>query len=505
MFAQSLSAKCNRDLGTSPGPGYHSIVKSINLLFAFALLAVPGAFGQGLPDLGDVSQSELTPLQERRLGLGIMREIRADRSYSDDVEITDYLNTLGYRLVSAGASSRQEFDFFLILDPQVNAFALPGGFVGVNSGLLLAAQSESELASVLAHEIAHVTQHHIARMLVAQKQAAITSLAGLALAILAARVNSQMSQAALMASQAGSVQSSLNFTRDNEREADRVGFQTLEQAGFDPQAMPLFFERLQHATRFYETGAPSYLRTHPLTYERIADMQNRAQDLPYRQVPDSLEFQLIRAKLKAMQGSPQDSVAFFEESLKERRYLSEAASRYGMVAALIRYKAYARAKQELETLRNTVRSSPIIDTLAAQLYLAAGDIPAALQTYRKALTNYPGYRALVYDYADALLRSRQPEEALKLVESRLQYTLSDYQLYQLQAQCYAALNKSLQQHRALAESYYRLGNIPAAIEQLVLAQKSGGSDFYQQSSVDARLRELRMIDSDTRKEGRDKK
>jgi predicted Zn-dependent protease len=480
-------------------------VKSINLLLAFALLAIPGAFGQGLPDLGDVSQSEFSPLQERRLGEGIMREIRADRSYSDDAEIADYLNTLGYRLVSAGGESRQGFEFFLIVDPQVNAFALPGGFIGVNSGLILAAQSESELASVLSHEIAHVTQHHIARMLGEQKQAAITSLAGLAIAILASRVSSQMSQAALVASQAASVQSSLNFTRANEREADRVGFQTLEHAGFDPQAMPLFFERLQRSTRFYETAAPSYLRTHPLSYERIADMQNRAQNLQYRQVPDSLEFQLIRAKLKASQDSPQESIAFFEESLKERKYLSEAASRYGLVAALIRAKTYARARQELRALRKTVPASPIVDTLAARLFDAAGDGTAALQTYREALKNYPGYRALVYDYADALLRNRQPEEALKLIESRQQYSASDHRLYELQARAYAALNRSLLQHRALAESQYRRGNIPAAIEQLVLAQKSGDGDFYQQSSIEARLKELRSIDNEMRKEGRNKR
>ena len=480
-------------------------MKPINLLLAFVLLAIPGAFGQGLPDLGDVSQSEFSPVQERRLGEGIMREIRADRSYSDDAEVAHYLNTLGYRLVSAGGESRQEFDFFLMVDPQINAFALPGGFIGVNSGLILAAQSESELASVLSHEIAHVTQHHIARMLGEQKTSAITSLAGLAIAILASRVSSDMSQAALVVSQAASVQSSLNFTRANEREADRVGFQTLEHAGFDPQAMPLFFERLQRSTRFYETAAPSYLRTHPLTYERIADMQNRAQNLQYRQVPDNLDFQLIRAKLKAAQDSPQESVAFFEESLKERKYLSEAASRYGLVAALIRAKTYARATQELRALRKTVRSSPIVDTLAARLFDAAGDGTAALQTYREALKNYPGYRALVYDYADALLRNRQPEEALKLIESRLQYSASDYRLYQLQARAYAALNKSLQQHRALAESQYRLGNIPAAIEQLVLAQKSGDGDFYQQSSVDARLRELRSIDNEMRKENRGKR
>jgi predicted Zn-dependent protease len=240
-------------------------VKLLKILLALMTLAMPAAIGQGLPDLGDVSQSDFSPVQERRMGDSIMREIRSDRSYSDDAEAVDYLNTLGYRLVSASPDTRQDFDFFLILDPQVNAFALPGGFIGVNSGLILAAQSESELAGVMSHEIAHVTQRHIARMLSAQKQAQLISLAGLALAILAARANSDLAQAALVGSQANYIQTALNFTRDNEREADRVGFQILERAGFDPHGIPLFFERLQRSTRFHEGGAPSYLRTHPLT------------------------------------------------------------------------------------------------------------------------------------------------------------------------------------------------------------------------------------------------
>ena len=480
-------------------------MQPVNLILALMLLAIPAAIGQGLPDLGDASQSEMSPLQERRIGESVMREIRADLSYSDDPEITDYLNSLGNRLAAASADSRQEFYFFLIVDPQVNAFALPGGFIGVNSGLLLTAQSESELAGVLSHEIGHVVQRHFARMLVAQKESQLISLAAIAIAVLAARANSQLSQAAMVGSQAGAVQSALNFTRANEQEADRVGFQIIEKAGFDPEGMAAFFGRMLRATRFYETAAPSYLRTHPLTTERIADMQNRAQNLHYRQVQDSLDFQLARAKLKAAQDSPQDSVTFFEESLKERKYLSEAASRYGLVSALIRARAYARAATELQALRKVVRANPFVDTLMAQFYGATGDNAAALQTYREALKNYPEYRALVYNFAEALIRNRQPAEALKLVESRLQYTSSDYRLYQLQAQCYAALNKSLQQHRALAESYYQLGNIRAAIEQLMLAQKGGDGDFYQQSSVDARLRELRAIDNEQRKQGRDKR
>ena len=466
------------------------------------LCALPAALGQGLPDLGDVSQSEMSPQTERRLGESIMREIRADPSYSDDAEITDYLNTLGYKLVAASADSRQEFNFFLITDTQVNAFALPGGFVGINSGLILTAQSESELAGVVSHEVAHVTQRHMARMLAAQKQSTVTTLAMLAVAVLAARASPDLAQAAVIGAGAVSIQSQLNYTRDHEREADRVGFQVLEKAGFDAQAMALFFERMQKATRFYETSAPAYLRTHPLTYERIADMQSRAQNLPYRQVPDSLDFQLARAKIKAAQDTPEEALAFFQQSLGERKYLSEAASRYGLVAALIRSKAYARAGKELQALRKALPDSAAVDALTARYYVASGDVGAALQTYRDSLKSHPGSRALVYGYAEVLLQNQQAGEALKLVESRLQYSVTDYKMYELQAKCYSALGKRLSQHRAQAESYFRKGNVQSAIEQLQLAQKSGDGDFYQLSSVDARLRELRALEAETKRENR---
>lgn len=474
----------------------------VRILLTCALLLVPIAAGQTLPDLGDISQSELSPLQERRLGESIMQQIRADPSFSEDPEVTDYLTALGYRLAGAGPDARQEFSFFLMVDPQVNAFALPGGFIGINSGLLLTAQSESELAGVMSHEIGHVVQRHFSRMLSAQKDTQIAALAGLAISILMARSNPDIAQAAMLGSQAGGIQSSLNFSRANEQEADRVGFQILEKAGFDPSAMAIFFERMLNATRFYQTTAPAYLRTHPLTTSRISDMQNRVQNLPYRQVPDSLEFQLMRAKLKAAQDTPAESVKFFEGSLKERKYLSEAASRYGLVEALIRAREFARAARELEVVRMSLAASPIIESLSARLAVASGNLTAALRIYREALRGFPAYRSLVYGYAETLLRVNQPEEALKLVESRLQYAVSDYQLYQLQARAYAALNKGMQQHRALAEAYFRMGNVRTAIEQLLLAQKAGDGDFFLQSSVEARLRELRRIDNETKKDGR---
>jgi predicted Zn-dependent protease len=472
----------------------------LRTLLAAWLLAVPGVLAQGLPDLGDVAQAGFTPLQERRLGESIMREIRADRDFYDDAEATDYVNSLGNRLASRSSESRQDFEFFLIRDSQINAFALPGGFIGVNTGLMLAGQAESEVAGVLAHEIAHVTQRHIARMLQQQKQSSITSIAALAAALLLSRVNSQAAEAAVAFGQAGVIQSQLNFTRDNEREADRVGLQILDQAGFDPRGMASFFERLQRATRVYESGAPSYLRTHPLTFERIADMQNRTEGMGYRQVPDSLEFQLIRAKLRAQLDAPRDAVVFFEQSLAERKFLSEAASRYGLVASLMRARDYTRARAELESLRKLAPANPIVDTLTCEFEYEADGPEKALPCYREALKIYPSYRALVYDNANALLQTNRPEEALRFVEVRLQVIADDYRLYLLQARAYAALNKRLAQHRAQAEAYARMGNLTGAMEQLRMGLKGGDGDFYQLSSAEARLRELRKLDDEMRRE-----
>lgn len=455
------------------------------------LLCVPRVLAQGLPELGDASAVAITPADERRLGESIMLEIRRDPSYLDDAEVADYVNSLGRRLTARSDAVRQEFEFFVMQDPQINAFALPGGFVGINSGLLLAAQSESEVAGVVGHEVAHVTQRHIARMINQQGQNQLMSIAALAVAILAARSNSQISEAAMVFGQAGVIQNQLNFTRDNEREADRVGLQMLDAAGFDPRGMAVFFERLQRATRIYEGGAPSYLRTHPLTFERIADIQNRVENLPYRQVPDGLDFQLIRAKLRAETGAARDAVAFFEASFSERKFLSETASRYGLVASLIRTRDFARARREIVPLRKT--PSPIIESLACRLEDAAGDSAGAPKCYQDARRAYPGYRALFYGHAEQLLRARQPAAVLQMIDSRLRVQPDDSRLYRLQALAYEAQGNRLQQHRAQGEAYFRSGQLGAAIEQMQIALKTGEGDFYQLSAVEARLRELRRM------------
>jgi beta-barrel assembly-enhancing protease len=471
------------------------------LLFAAAglLPAQPGP-GQSLPELGDSSQSVISPAQERKLGEAAMRQVHGSGAYLEDPEVVAYLNNLGHRLVLASSASRQDFEFFAINDPGINAFALPGGFVGVHTGLILLTQSESELASVLAHEISHVTQHHIARLIAGEQRNQLATLAAMAIAVLAARSRPDAASAAIATAQAANIQYQLDFSRDNEREADRIGFQVLDKSGFDTRAMSTMFERLQRSFRVYENNAPNYLRTHPVTYERIADATNRAETKPYRQVPDSRDFHFVRALLKSYQGTAQDAIIDFETSLAERKFNDESATRYGLVAALLRDKQLGRAVKELAVLERTAAPHAMIEAMAGQVLSQAGQRDIAIKRYQAALQRYPNHLQLVYDYPDALIETRQHAAAIEFIEGQLQRFPNDGRLHQLAAKSYAALGKKMQQHAHQGEYYVRLGNLRGAIEQFELAIKAGDGNFYQISTAESRLRGLKQDLADQGKE-----
>ena len=474
----------------------------MRILYLLALLAsfIPLSMADGLPDLGEASQAAFSPQQERRIGEAIMRDIYRDTHYLDDAEVSEYLNNLGYRLVSHSPDNQRDFEFFAIKDNTLNAFALPGGYIGVHTGLILAAQNESELAGVLAHEIAHVTQRHIARLIESQQQSTLPSLAALALAILASRSNPQLASAAITTVQAKSIQNQLDFTRDHEKEADRIGFQIMKQSGFDTNAMSNFFERLQKYNRVYENNAPEYLRTHPLTNDRIADMQNRAANIPYRQVPDSMDFQLIRAKLRAFQGRPEQAIAAFKEILNDKKYTYESSAHFGLANAYLRARNFTGANNELNILKKTNLNNAMIANFEAQLNIAEGQPETATELYKTAFKRYQGNRAIAYGYAESLLQGKHSKEALQLIKDQLRSFPGDAKLYDLQAQAYAAQGKNLLQHQSLAEAYFRRGNLTAAIEQLQIAQKTKDDDFYQASIIEARLKELRALDAESKKQ-----
>ncbi len=468
-------------------------------------IALPPVFAQTvLPDLGGAADGSLPPQVERRIGESIMRDIRFhEPSYVDDAEVTEYLNLLGGRLVAVAPDARQAFEFFAIRDPSINAFALPGGFIGVHTGLITSSASESELASVLAHEIAHVTQRHIARLVGAQERMKIPMIAATIAAILLGGSRPDLAAGATAAIQATGVQSQINYTRGFEREADRIGFQMLASADFDPRAMAAFFDKLQRATRVSDDGTvPGYLRTHPMSVDRMSDAQNRAEHLRYRQTQDSLEFHLVRAKLRAERGDARDAVTHFNDLLRDRRFANETAVSYGLAIALQRERRIADAQVEVDRLRAGKAASPMIDTLAANLRLAAGDGAGALALLAASRLRYPQRRSLLYATVEVLQALGRNAEALAMLAEPLRLYRSDARLYRLQAKSYAATGKRLLQHKAQAEVYLLQGSLPAAIEQLELARGASDGDFYQHSEVDARLRELRARHAQELREAR---
>ena len=487
----------------------------LKLFVIVALLAANTAFADGtlsgkpysapanldtsLPDLGDVSQTVLTPQDEQRIGEQIMRDVSTSDDVVQDIEIIDYLNALGNRLVAASPDKLQKFNFFVVQDNSINAFAMPGGVVGVHTGLIAVSNSESELASVLGHEIGHVAQHHLARMLASQKYDTFKNIAGIALALLVARSNPELANGALAASSAVGVQRQLDYTREHEREADRVGLSILDAAGFDVRAMPAFFTTLQRGTRFTEGTAPSFLRTHPLTAERIADVANRVEAMPYHQVADSLTFNLVKAKLRANTGLAQDAVEQFQDNIKEHRFANGTAEHYGLAVAMLRKSDVAGAQNQMQWLRknaekNAFIESPMIETLDARIQVARNNPQAAAAQYAKGLSAFPAHRGLIYGYAEHFLAINQPDKAIKLVQDKQSLYPNDAYFYDILAKAYAAKNKNLLRFQAQGEAYYRQYNLQKAIEQLELAAKAKDGNFYEQSIVEARLKELRRLE-----------
>lgn len=457
-----------------------------------ALLAITSLHAGELPELGDSASEELSLATEKRIGQQIMHDIRSrEPSYLNDPEIEDYLNQLGTRLGSASSDPGIGFYFFPIEDASINAFAMPGGFIGVHTGLILAARSESELAGVLAHEIGHVTQRHIARQIQRENQVSMASMLMMGLALLAARSNTQMASAAMASAQASSIQAQLSFSREFEREADRSGFETLRKAGFDVRGMSGFFEHLQRSSRIYENNAPVYLRTHPLSIERVSDMQNREHKVQYRQVADSPDFHFVRAKLRAMKGQASEAVKDFQELVRNKKYPSEAAAHYGLAVAYLRQRDWANAESEAQIARKSRGQSPMLERVFAESRIGQGDINGGLKIYQEAIARHPQNLPLIYAYGDALVTQKRFTDSLRLAENQLRYAPQDIRLLQLQARSYAALGRPSQNHRVTAESYAIQGQTAAAIEQLELAQRSPDANFYELSVIEARLRELK--------------
>jgi beta-barrel assembly-enhancing protease len=469
-----------------------TIFQIVSLVF-FSHLSTGWALDIALPEMGDSAGELISPREEQEIGQAFFWRLQQSTDLVEDPEVNSYIQSLGYRLASNSNEPNLNYTFFVVPDPTVNAFATPGGYVGVNSGLILTAANEDELASVMSHEIAHITQRHILRSFENSKRMTIPRTAAMIAAALLGAADPKAGSAAIMAVQAGSIQSQIDYTRANEAEADNIGMQTLVRSGFNPDAMPSFFEKLQQASRFYGGDAiPEFLRTHPVTTSRIADARGRASQYKVKpRLSDHEQFYLVREKLRVMMAQDsQDLIKYYQQQLTEDKPENKDPLNYGYVLALMKSAQYTLARQRLMPL---IEKEP--DRLAYQLALAdielsVGRVDAALAIYEDNQRLYPDDRALTLNEVHALLTTGRPDKAAKLLQTQIELGETGRQIYKLMAQAKGDMGQKSESHVWLAEYYYQSGLLKAAADQLHLAAEAAGHDEYQLSKIASRLREV---------------
>jgi predicted Zn-dependent protease len=470
------------------------ISKAVSLTVAFTLLAGQASADDEadkivLPDMGDSTGALITPAQEQELGQAFFRNLHSQAEISQDLDVQQYIESVGEKLVARSDTPGNPFHFFVVMDSNINAFAGPGGYIGVNAGLLTATEAESELASVMAHEIAHVTQRHLYRAFEAASQLSIPTAAAMLAAILLGTQSPAMGQAALMAIQAGNVQAQINFTRENEQEADRVGMQILSGSNYDPHSMPVFFERLQQATRYAGNGIPEFLRTHPVTTSRISDTRGRAEKYPYRQYPDSLDYLLTRAKLRVLtSNSERDLLNYFKAQQSQGTVEQRAVGDYGMGLLHLKNQRFKEAEAIFRRLTAAYPMQRQYLAALARTALDSNNYRQALELFNAALQKFPGNDAVKIEYATTLLKAGQPEQAHQVLQTLTETTRALPLYFELLAQSYGALKQDAESHRYMAEYYYLTGQTKAALTQIKLAQQSRDVNFYLNAILDERLR-----------------
>lgn len=469
-----------------------------SFVLAFTSLSVAAQSSLRLPEMGSTTTRVLSPEQERSFAEDFERFLRANNLLIEDPMIRDYMQDMGFRIVSFSSRSNAPFTFFVIREPSINAFAAPAGVIGMHSGLILAAQSEAEVAGVMAHEVAHVTQDHLARALEAQQSTALpTMLASLALAVAAgAAGNAEASQAVLMSGMGLAQQFSINHTRQSEAEADRIGIGYLAAAGFDPQGMVAFFERLNNMSRSMGQGPPEYLRTHPLTINRVAEARSRAESMTVREPRNGDLFHYIQARLRViMSERPDQAIDWFRLRL-EREDRPPQAMRYGLVLAQIRARDFERARENLDVLLAADADRQLFRLLHAELLLAEGNSRDAVDILAELYQSFPGSMAVTTQYVDALMHDNDPQLAARaatVARAHLRDHPRDLRMTEMLARAADRSGDGVRALEALAESYYLRGGVAEAIVQLEKAVARDDLDFYQRARINARLNDFRSL------------
>jgi len=514
-----------------------------------ALLCAGLAFSAGaqdrdvrLPDLGSSANALISPQEAQEYGAAMLRQMRALDMVVDDPMLDDYINDLGYRLVSGSEKPKEHFSFFIAKDNIINAFAAPGGYIAVNSGLIIITNSESELAGVIAHEIGHITQNHLQRAFEASKKD--TPLVALILlGAIAAGAGAGAGDAAgaiMMGGQGLLMQRQINFTRKDEIEADRAGIQTLSNAGYDPNAMAAFFGRMEDTLRVGSGGdigdVPALLQDHPVSMDRISDAKARAGALlaqqkqrpngstldkthwekstaPIAFVKDPTAiatrdskggldvYLLMRERVRVLSGDPGQLATYYATNLQNERGFDTPSNRYGYALALIRSNRGAKAVDELQSVLAAHPDSQVIRLAMADAKLQAGRRAEALTLYAELNQQSPRNRAIAMGYAKALTEGGSPDEA-KQAATMVMPMLDNNdepELYRTYARAAEKAGDPVRSGEAYADASYLSGRPFDAMEQLKNLLKRPDLDYYSRARIQARINDLTPLVMELRK------
>lgn len=479
-------------------PGFLRALANLLLGMALCMSVATVNAQQNLPSMGEPADNALSPVEERELGAQFMRQIRASLPLVRDVQLNEYIQNLGSRLVlAAGKNDIDNFHFFIIDDPQINAFAIPGGYVGVNSGLIAAMGQEEQLASVVAHEVAHVTQRHHARAFATGNKASLSAAAAVLAAIIIGQASPQAGQAALAAGLAASQQSAINFTRGNEVEADRIGIEILTNAQYDPRAMAETFDILRRKNSLNTSNRQlEYLRTHPLDNNRIAEATDRASVKPRRERVSETDYQLFKARLAVLSSTdlPKTQRIFKAEHDQS----AQAHTAYALALIHQRANRLAKSRQYLKELDAVVSTKPIVELLRADVEDRgqAGQIERSLHTLSEL---FPDRYSIVEKRLKLLTDQRQLSDAMKVVTEYIRGSgnpnpLAWRELASIQQQ----LNDQAGSHESLARYFEALGELQQAAGQLELAIREVPPGSQDNTRLQANLKRLRATASQLR-------
>lgn len=450
-----------------------------------------GSAQQNLPIMGEPADNALSPVEEQRLGAEFMRQIRARLPLVTDTETAEYIQTLGERLaLASGPSSTDQFTFFIIDNPAINAFAIPGGYIGVYVGLIEAMAREEQLAGVLAHEVAHVTQRHHARSFATGRSASLTTAAAVLAAILIGAASPEAGQAALAAGLAATQQRAINFTRANEIEADRIGIEILANARFDPSAMAESFAILRRKNSLNTSGLQlEYLRTHPLDENRIAEAADRASGLPSRPRSASIDYSLFRARLSVQ--TADDEVALARAHAAEVERNSNPASRYALALLALRADRPAQAMEHLDALEAPASDHLYVALLRSDILARSGQHAEAVDLLEQLDVIYPTRYSIVGRRIEQLQAMRQINAAQDVANRYLRDAESpDPLAWRELAALRQRTGDTAGSHEALAEYFEQLNELERARGQLQLALRHVSTASQDELRLRASLRAL---------------